>query len=250
MSEVIHALDPIPTVQPSSIMAVISRAAMDPNVDIDKMERLMAMHERLLAADASKAYTVAMTAAQKAMGPISADAHNKQTHSDYATYAKLDKVLRPIYTGNGFALSYNTEATDKTDVVRVTCKVSHSAGHSELFAIDMPADGKGAKGGDVMTKTHATGAASAYGMRYLLKMIFNVAVGEDDTDGNAPPKARAETITVEHAAEIKGLIEQTNTDVKRFLLAFGSAPSVDHMLEISYEQAKTLLLKKLEKMHG
>jgi hypothetical protein len=48
----------------------------------------------------------------------------------------------------------------------------------------MPSDGKGAKGGDVMTKTHATGAASQYGMRYLLKMIFNVAIGEDDNDGN------------------------------------------------------------------
>ena len=49
----------------------------------------------------------------------------------------------------------------------------------------MPADGKGAKGGEVMTKTHAMGAATAYGMRYLLKMIWNVAVGEDDTDGNS-----------------------------------------------------------------
>ena len=35
-----------------------------------------------------------------------------------------------------------------------------------------------------MTKTHATGAATQYGMRYLLKMIFNVAVGENDKDGN------------------------------------------------------------------
>jgi hypothetical protein len=48
----------------------------------------------------------------------------------------------------------------------------------------MPADGKGAKGGDVMTKTHATGAAVSYGQRYLLKMIFNLAVGEVDDDGN------------------------------------------------------------------
>jgi hypothetical protein len=55
----------------------------------------------------------------------------------------------------------------------------------------MPADGKGAKGGDVMTKTHATGAAMSYGMRYLLKMIFNVAIGEDDKDGNAPEQRTA-----------------------------------------------------------
>jgi hypothetical protein len=29
-----------------------------------------------------------------------------------------------------------------------------------------------------MTKTHATGSAITYGMRYLLKMIFNLAVGD------------------------------------------------------------------------
>jgi hypothetical protein len=48
----------------------------------------------------------------------------------------------------------------------------------------MPADGKGAKGGDVMTRTHAAGSAFSYGQRYLLKLIFNIATGEDD-DGNA-----------------------------------------------------------------
>ena len=45
--------------------------------------------------------------------------------------------------------------------------------------------GKGAKGGDVMTKTHAFGSGTSYGMRYLLKMIFNVAIGEEDDDGNS-----------------------------------------------------------------
>lgn len=69
-------------------------------------------------------------------------------------------------------------------MVRVLCYVAHAQGHSRTYHIDMPADGKGAKGGDVMTKTHAVGAGASYGMRYLLKMIFNVAVGEDDADGN------------------------------------------------------------------
>jgi ribosomal protein L37AE/L43A len=55
----------------------------------------------------------------------------------------------------------------------------------------MPADGKGAKGNDVMTKTHAAGAAGSYGARYLLKGIFNVAIGENDDDGNgATPRTR------------------------------------------------------------
>ena len=36
-----------------------------------------------------------------------------------------------------------------------------------------------------MTKTHAFGSGTSYGMRYLLKMIFNIAIGEEDDDGNA-----------------------------------------------------------------
>jgi hypothetical protein len=47
----------------------------------------------------------------------------------------------------------------------------------------MPIDTKGARGGDVMTRTHATGSAYTYGKRYLLIGMFNLAIGDDD-DGN------------------------------------------------------------------
>jgi len=94
--------------------------------------------------------------------------------------------LRPIYTKHGFGLSFNTAESPIADHIRIVCEVTHIGGGSKVYHIDMPNDGKGAKGGDVMTKTHATGAAITYGCRYLLKMIFNVAVGEDDTDGNMP----------------------------------------------------------------
>src|SRR5207302_7818724 len=39
---------------------------------------------------------------------------------------------------------------------------------------------------DVMTTTHGTAAADSYAKRYLLKDIFNIAIGEDDRDGNGP----------------------------------------------------------------
>lgn len=160
------------------------RLASDPNVDVAKLERLMALWERGQAQKAEQAFNSAMADAQAEMRPIATDATNPQTHSRYASYEALDRALRPIYTTHGFALSFNTgEAPD--DYVGVRCKVTHRAGHAELYKLDMPADGKGAKGGDVMTKTHAAGSALSYGQRYLLKMIFNVAVGEGDDDGNA-----------------------------------------------------------------
>lgn len=164
---------------------IVARAAADPNVDADKMERLYALMERQQQHQAEVAFNDAMSAAQGKMGRISADATNPQTRSKYATYGKLDHALRPIYSSHGFSLSFDSTDSPKEDHARFLCYVSHSAGHTRTYRIDMPVDGKGAKGNDVMTKTHAVGSGASYGMRYLLKMIFNVAVGEDDDDGNA-----------------------------------------------------------------
>src|SRR5690606_2114163 len=147
---------------------------------------LMEMYERVEAKRAETAFNASMSAAQTAMRPIQADMTDPQTRSLYASYAKLDSKVRPIYTANGFALSFDTATADDPTCIRVLCYVSHRDGHTRTYRVDMPADGKGARGGDVMTKTHAAGAGMTYGMRYLLKMIFNVAVGEDDTDGNMP----------------------------------------------------------------
>ncbi|MCC6887242.1 MAG: ERF family protein [Hyphomicrobiales bacterium] len=93
--------------------------------------------------------------------------------------------MRPIYTKHGFNLSYNTDLAKQKNHISVICRVGHRCGAFRIYEIEMPADGKGAKGGDAMTKTHATGSAVTYGKRYLLGMIFNIAIGEPDDDGNA-----------------------------------------------------------------
>jgi len=167
-----------------SLMSIIERAAKDPAVDVDKLERLVTLHERALGRSAEQAFNAAMSAAQTDMRPVAEDAYNPQTKSRYASYAALDKALRPIYTAHGFGLSFDTGDSARESWIRVVCYVTHTAGHARTYHIDMPADGKGAKGGDAMTVTHAVGAGTSYGMRYLLRMIWNVAVGEDDRDGN------------------------------------------------------------------
>jgi hypothetical protein len=160
--------------------------ASDPGMDVGKLEKLMQMQREMATIRAKAEFNAAMSDAQKQMRPIAADAVNPQTRSKYATYAALDSKLRPIYTEAGFGLSFNTADGARDGWIRVVCNVSHIGGFDKDYHVDMPADGKGAKGGDVMTLTHAVGAGLSYGMRYLLKMIFNVAVGEDDRDGNDP----------------------------------------------------------------
>lgn len=197
----------------TSLIEVISRAASDPTVDVEKMERLMALHERITARQAEAAFNAAMETCQAEMRPISADATNPQTRSKYATYAKLDRALRPIYTKHGFSLSFSDGETTKPEHVRVMGLVRHKGGFRETHWKDMPADGKGAKGGDVMTKTHAAGAAQQYGMRYLLKGIFNVAIGEDDNDGNET----VETVSEEQIANLEALLTEVSANKASFL---------------------------------
>ena len=198
--------------EPADLLSIIGRAAADPNTDVEKMERLMALYERLTAGKAEAEFNAAMTACQAEMRRVSADATNPQTRSRYASYEQLDRALRPIYTAHGFSLSFSDGETAKPEHIRVVCVVRHAAGHKETYWKDMPADGKGAKGGDVMTKTHAAGAAQSYGMRYLLKGIFNVAIGEDDVDGNEPTTV----ITEDQAAGVEALLAETGADRAKF----------------------------------
>lgn len=176
---VVHA------VEPTSLLDVISRAASDPSVDVDKMERLMQMHERMTQRKAETAFNSAMAEAQAEMRRVATDSYNPQTRSRYASYASIDRAIRPVYVHHGFSVSFTTEGNGG-DFIKVVAIVAHKDGFTRRYEAPMPSDGKGAKGGDVMTKTHAFGAAATYGMRYLLKLIFNVAIGEDDNDGNEP----------------------------------------------------------------
>lgn len=207
----------VPAGEGNAIVHMIERAARDPSVDIDKLERLIAMRERMDAAERERAFDTAMALAQAEMRPVAADANNPQTRSKYASYYALDKALRPIYTKHGFSLSFDEGDSPKADHIRVLCYVANS-GHTRVYRKDMPADGKGAKGGDVMTKTHATGAAGSYGARYLLKGIFNVAVGESDDDGNSA--SRGEVLNAEQLANVQALIVETGSDIARFCKYF------------------------------
>lgn len=188
----------------TALIAMVERASTNPDVDVEKLERMWAMYDAERKRQAEQEFNRAMNRAQARIRRIAADAENSQTRSRYATYQQLDRALRPIYSEDGFSLSFDTGDPPAELTVRVVCYVSHEAGHTRTYHADIPADGKGAKGGDVMTKTHATGSAMSYGMRYLLKMIFNVAIGENDDDGNS---AGAAKITEAQVTDIEQRVE-------------------------------------------
>lgn len=230
---------PVPRSESAAVLSMIERAARDPAVDVDKLRQLMELREKAEIRQAERDFNDGMNAAQTEMGRVRADATNPQTRSKYASYPALDRALRPVYTAKGFSLSFNTEEGGPADHVRVVCYAS-AFGHTRKYHIDMPSDGKGAKGGDVMTKTHAAGSAVQYGMRYLLKMIFNIAVGEDD-DGNAA-SGPVVAITQDQADKLTDRIESVGADRKKFL-AFFEIEKVIDLPAKRHGEASTMLDK-------
>jgi hypothetical protein len=230
---------------------VLTTAAANPKVDIEKMERLWAMHERLAARDSEQVFNMAMMAAQADMGRISADATNSQTRSKYATYGQIDRHVRPIYTKHGFSLSFDTADGAPEGCVRVVAYVTN-AGHCRTYRADIPADGKGARGNDVMTKTHANGSAMSYGMRYLVKMIFNVAIGEDDDDGNGASvkgEVVAEVIAQDMLSKLLEDLQATTTDAQAAQhWATGSKAIAATKSTAAYQQFKAAVVKHRNKL--
>lgn len=174
-----------------SMLSVIERAARDPNVNVDKMEKLLSLAEQVHARQAKAEYDQAMNAAQGEMRPISKDCSNPQTRSRYASYEAIDTAIRPIYTTHGFAMSFGSRASANPASVIVTCRVSHRAGHTEMVELEMPADGKGPRGNEMQTRTHATGSALSYAKRYIANLVWNLSFGEMDDDGNAAGRRNA-----------------------------------------------------------
>src|SRR3546814_10492884 len=68
------------TSESSSLLAVISRAASDPNVDLDKMERLLAMQERIVARQAEALFASALSEMQDEL-PSRSEEHTSELQS-------------------------------------------------------------------------------------------------------------------------------------------------------------------------
>jgi hypothetical protein len=168
----------------SEYSSLIERAAFTADFDVAKLQALLDMREAEEMRRAEKAFNAALVRAQSEMSPIVADANNPQTRSRYGDLCCARPRDSP--TLHRLAPSFGTEPLNEPDKMRVVGILGQLEGFARRYQIDMPIDTKGARGGDVMTRTHATGSALTYGKRYLMIAMFNLSIADnDDDDGNA-----------------------------------------------------------------
>lgn len=190
----------------AAIIQVIERAAMNPDVDIDKMERLLQMQERVMERQAAMEYSAAMAAMQTEMPSIAE--RGKTNNGKYATLEDIVDTVRPVMQKHGFAVSFRVKTADKG--IEVTGVLMHKGGHREETAMLLPADTSGNK-----NAVQAFGSTTSYGKRYVLCALLNITTRDEDDDGVSA--APTKFVTSFQEGQIRHLASRCPADTQQWL---------------------------------
>lgn len=226
----------------SSLLEVIAKAARDPNVDIDKMERLLRMQERVVARTAEQEFASAFAQMQPNLPYISARNtinHNGKEIAKYADWPSISRAIAPILCDYGFGLNFSFENT--ADSVKVTARLKHVSGHTETNSVTLPSDKSGAK-----NQVQAVGSSLTYGQRYAGCPLVGVVIEGLDDDGHT---AGGGAIADDELTMLQTLVEHTNTSVPKLLAACGcKAKTLADLTPAEAARCKEALNTRLARM--
>lgn len=228
-----------PTSEAGSILGMVERMMVDPNVSIERANQAWDFAMKIRAEQSRKSFDQAVAEAKAQIKPVARNAkgNNDKKYADFAAIAReIDPILGPL------GLSYRFRSSQNDGRISVTCRLGHKDGHFEETTLVGPADNTGNK-----NAIQAIGSTLTYLQRYSLVLMLGLAASNDDDgrraelkDGEPDPLA---TITEEQQAEIKQLLEDTNSDLGKFL-EFAKAEFVGDILAKDFATLKAILLKK------
>lgn len=220
----------------SAIMSLIERAARDETVDIDKMERLFQMHERMTAKQAERDFHEAFAEMQTELPEIAKRGDATKTNGDklyaYAKWEHVNAIIKPILSRFGFGLSFRIDPNEKG--LLITARLSRG-GHTESTSIVQSLD----MGAAAMNANQSRGAATSYGKRYTAGALLNLAFGdEQDTDAASP--VSGETLTADQVKQIREALAALGHDDETILAWAGprgiGATELENMPAEGFEQ--------------
>lgn len=242
MSEQLQPTEPFhpPTIhEDQSSIAGILRIAVESKVDVNTIERLVALHERMSDRSAAHEFNVAHAAFQDECPSIpktsTAKIVSKGGGGYSYSYAGLDqiaKVVRPFLRKHG--LSYSWDSKVEGAMITVTCTLKHIGGHSETAKFMSPTKPLT----DSMSAQQEVAAALTYAKRQSLVQVLGITTCDPDS-----AIADGVKITEEQATEIEGLLTASGSDRAKFL-AYMNVEDVPSILARDFNRARAALKAK------
>ncbi len=162
---------------PAELIAMALNKQADPNV----LSKLMDLQERWEAQNARKAYVLAMTAFKqeapavlKKNDRVDFETSRGRTTYNYANLGSIVQEMTALLGKHELSAAWETSQNDK-GMIKVSCNITHSAGHRETVTLEGPPDISGNK-----NAIQAIGSAVTYLQRYTLLAALGLATTEDD----------------------------------------------------------------------
>jgi hypothetical protein len=205
MAEQVEQLIAPPSDRATAVLALIERVALDPGADAAKLERLVAMYERLEAKAAERAFNAAKSRILQKLAGITILKNRTALYEidkgkpqrgiyeafKYAPLEEIDKHLRPLLLEEEMDLSYSDEPREHGWIL-IRGRLKHlPGGHFEDSLMPAPLDSSGGK-----SNVQGVGSTNSYLRRYIACNIFNIVVIGDDDDGNGGPIDETQTTTI------------------------------------------------------
>lgn len=226
----------IAPIEPSMI-SVIDRAILNPNIDPEKLNGLLDFQIRMMDKKAEIDFNESMARLQPKLPVIEkkgAITYGGKSQP-YAKYEDIDFKIRPLLNEEGFSISFDSVYSEKGTSYLGT--LHHKGGHSKTISTPpLPADTSGGK-----NAIQALGSTVSYAKRYLVGMLLNIITKDEDDDANS-----IGFINDAQVIEIEKLITDTDSDKVRFLKFF-SVNSITEIQASDYAKAISLLRQKSQR---
>ncbi len=230
----------------TSLLNFIAQAVERPEIDADKLGKLLDMQRQIVADDAKAQFNRDFIAMQAELPRIKKNGvieyprdktkpdGPKYKVSSYAKWEDLDRAVRPIYLRHGFSLSFTTTRTP--EALTVIAVLRHRAGHStETPGPPLPCDASGGK-----NNIQGWGSAQSYGKRYAATAALNIITEGEDNDG-------AGVVSTEQAAELDTMMRELGVEPAKFLQQFFGDPDIRKLPAANFLPAKNMLLARQRK---
>lgn len=229
------------TVEASPALDPVLVLALQQQVPIETIERIVAMVERKQERLAREAYFEALTRFRAACPPVKKTSTAKittRTGSGYTyNYAELDEIaetVRPHLEANGFAYTWDCDLSADSAILTTICTLRHVGGHAESARFPVPTSSSSA-----MSDQQRYAAAFTFGRR---QSLFGV-LGLSTTEATPDTAQDMEKITADQAANLRALCDEIKPDMVK-LLAFAGVTALEDIPSGRYGEIVALLEKR------
>lgn len=212
-----EAVRAVATVDPQTLLA----RAIDKNLPIEQMERLLTMRREMKMEWARETYFQDLAQFQaecpiveKKHKVMDRDKQTRETKGERYSYAALEDLVAtagPYLMKWGF--SYTFKSQQDKDTVTGICHAHHKNGHEEVNCFQVPIDHDA-----YMSDPQKAAAALTFATRYAFKNAFGIQTKGEDRDENLGTEERRAPIQQPQAKPAQPASLAPKTDYDKVLL--------------------------------